>query len=583
MVRSGAKPRVSNHGQLALRSKQPDRVYSGAVPSYTYPVYPYRRCADQDAGTPPRHKVVIVGAGLVGLTAAIDLGLKGVPVVVVDDDDTVSLGSRSICQAKRTLEIWDRLGCAAPMLARGVTWQKGKVFFRDKQIYGFDLLPEGGHQFPAFINLQQYWVEQYLVERAQALPNVELRWKNRLTGLTRRDDHVALEIDTPDGPYRCEAEWVIAADGARSMARRLMGLDFRGKVFEDRFLIADVRIDADFPTERWFWFDPPFHQGGSALLHRQADGLWRIDLQLGWSADPEAEKQPARVIPRLKAMFGAKAKFEIEWVSVYTFQCRRLERFRHGRVLFAGDAAHQVSPFGARGGNSGVQDADNLCWKLALVLNGLAPERLLDSYESERSVAADEHVLATTRSTDFITPKGAASRFFRNAALELAEAHPFARRLVNSGRLSLPSPNRESPLNTPDEDAFPGGVAPGEAAPDAPVASGGGTGWLLSLLNGGFSGLFFTDRDVPAETARALQALDQAPLPVRPVIVSSSPVRPVENVRIALDSEGLAARRYGASAGAFYLLRPDQHICARWRGFDPRKVTGALDRAIARN
>ena len=558
-------------------------MYSGAVPSYTYPVYPYRRCADQDAQSPPRHKVVIVGAGLVGLTAAIDLGLKGIPVVVVDDDDTVSLGSRSICQAKRTLEIWDRLGCAAPMLERGITWQKGKVFFRDKQVYGFDLLPEGGHRFPAFINLQQYWVEQYLVERAQTLPNVELRWKNRLVGLTRHDNDAALEIETPDGRYRCDADWVIAADGARSTARRLMGLDFRGKVFEDRFLIADIRIDADFPTERWFWFDPPFHQGGSALLHRQADGLWRIDLQLGWTADPEAEKQPERVIPRLKAMFGADAKFEIEWVSVYTFQCRRLERFRHGRVIFAGDAAHQVSPFGARGGNSGVQDADNLCWKLALVLNGLAPERLLDSYEDERSAAADEHVLVTTRSTDFITPKGSASKLFRNAALELSESHPFARRLVNSGRLSLPSVSRDSPLNAPDEDGFSGGLTPGEAAQDAPVALDGRTGWLLGALNGGFSALYFTDRDLPAETAQALKALDQAPLPVRPIVVASSPIPPVESVRVAVDTDGLATRRYGAPAGAVYLLRPDQHVCARWRRFDPQRVASALDRATARN
>ena len=550
--------------------------------SYTYPVYPYRPCADQSAPAPPRHKVVIIGAGLVGLTAAIDLGLKGIPVVVVDDDNTVSLGSRSICQAKRTLEIWDRLGCAAPMLERGITWQKGRVFFRDKQVYGFDLLPEGGHHFPAFINLQQYWVEQYLVERAQTIPGIDLRWKNRLVGLTRHDDHVVLEMETPDGRYCCEAEWVIAADGARSMARRLMGLDFRGKVFEDRFLIADIRIDADFPTERWFWFDPPFHQGGSALLHRQADGLWRIDLQLGWTADPEAEKQPERVIPRLKAMFGADARFEIEWVSIYTFQCRRLERFRHGRVIFAGDAAHQVSPFGARGGNSGVQDADNLCWKLALVLNGQAPERLLDSYEVERSAAADEHVQVTTRSTDFITPKGAASKLFRNAVLELSHAHPFARRLVNSGRLSLPSASPHSPLNTPDAEGFGGGIAPGEAAQDAPVALDGRPGWLLRALNGGFSGLYFTDRDVPADTIRALAALDQASLPVRPLVVSAAPMAPVAGLRLAHDADGLAARRYGASSGAFFLLRPDQHVCARFRRFDPGLIAAALDRALAR-
>ncbi len=551
--------------------------------SYTYPKFGYRICADQTAPAPPRHDVVVVGAGLVGLTAAIDLALKGVRVVVIDDDDTVSQGSRSICQAKRTLEIWDRLGCAAPMLAKGITWQTGKIFFRDRKVFAFDLQPEGGHRFPAFINLQQYWVEQYLVERAQSLPNIELRWRNRLAGLTAHEDHVRLEVETPDGRYVCTADWVIAADGARSTARRMMGLDFRGKVFEDRFLIADVRVDgAKFPTERWFWFDPPFHEGGSALVHRQADGLWRVDLQLGWTADPESEKRPERVIPRLKAVFGADTAFDLEWVSVYTFQCRRLERFRHGRVLFAGDAAHQVSPFGARGGNSGVQDADNLCWKLALVLKGLAPGTLLDSYDAERSLAADENVLITTRSTDFITPKGAASKLFRDAVLQLAERHPFARHLVNSGRLSLPTLHDPSPLNTPDRDAFAGAPGPGAAATDAPLLCDGAPDWLLGTLNGGFSGLYFSDGPVSADTASQLAALDQMPLPVRPLIVAPAPAPSPQGLRVVVDRDGSARRRYDALPGTFYLLRPDQHVCARWRRFDPRAVTAAVDRATGR-
>jgi 3-(3-hydroxy-phenyl)propionate hydroxylase len=547
--------------------------------AYTYPTFAYRRCADHDAAG--RHKVVIVGAGLVGLTAAIDLGLRGIPVVVIDEDETVSLGSRSICQAKRTLEVWGRLGCAAPMMAKGITWQNGKVFFRDRPVYEFDLQPEGGHEYPAFINLQQYWVEQYLVERAQGLPNVELRWKSRLIAMTPTDDGVALEVETPDGCYRCCAGWVIAADGARSTARRLMGLEFRGKVFEDRFLIADIRMDADFPRERWFWFEPTFHPGGSALLHRQADNVWRIDLQLGWTADPEAEKQPDRVIPRLKAIFGDR-KFELEWVSIYTFQCRRLERLRHGRVIFAGDSAHQVSPFGARGGNTGVQDADNLCWKLALVINGLAPDRLLDSYDHERGAAADVHILNSTRSTDFITPKGTTSKLFRDAVLALAETHPFARRLVNSGRLSVATPYRDSPLDTPDRDAFESGLPPGAPPLDAPVSVDGQPGWLLKSLNGGFSGLYFTDRALDAPTAAGLAGLNQAPVPVRSLIVAPAPVAG-GGMTVLVDTERLAAARYDAQPGTFYLLRPDQHVCARWRRFDAAAVAAAVTRATGRS
>ena len=225
----------------------------------------------------------------------------------------------------------------------------------------------------------------------------------------------------------------------------MLGLEAKGQVFRDRFLIADVKMQAQFPTERWFWFDPPFHPNQSVLLHRQADDVWRIDFQLGWDADPEAERRPERVIPRIQAMLGADQPFELEWVSVYTFRCQRMERFRHGRVFFVGDAAHQVSPFGARGANSGIQDADNLAWKLALVLAGLATDALLDSYDAERIPAADENILNSTRSTDFITPKSAVSRTFRDATLQLAEKYPFARKLVNSGRLSLPHTYRHAP------------------------------------------------------------------------------------------------------------------------------------------
>ncbi|MBI3453405.1 MAG: FAD-dependent oxidoreductase [Rhodospirillales bacterium] len=549
--------------------------------SYDYPVYDYRPSADQRGRQPARRKVVIVGAGPVGLTAAIDLAARGVETVVLDEDNTVSAGSRAICHAKRTLEIWDRLGCAEAMVAKGVTWRTGKVFFGDRQVYAFDLLPEGGHHFPAFINLQQYYAEQFLVERAMSMPEIDLRWKNRVTGVEPRNDCVRLAIETPDGPYALEAEWLIAADGARSPTRKQLGLDFRGKVFEDRFLIADVKMKADLPTERRFWFEPPFHPGGSALLHRQADDVWRIDLQIGWNAAPEEEKKPERVIPRLRAMLGPEARFDLEWVSVYTFQCRRLDRFRHGRIIFAGDAAHQVSPFGARGGNSGVQDADNLGWKLALVAKGLAPDALIDSYAAEREAAADENIRHSTRSTDFITPKGAASRLFRDAALSLAAAHPFARRLVNSGRLSTASVMTGSPLNTPDRDDFAGVVPPGAAAIDAPVVRDGKSDWLLHALGEGFAGLWFLDAPPPRAEAETLAVLGRKPIPMRTAIVSRKAFSSSAGLPVLVDTEGLAAARYDARPGTFYLFRPDQHACARWRGVDPAAIETSIARAIA--
>ncbi|MBC7501324.1 MAG: FAD-dependent monooxygenase, partial [Herminiimonas sp.] len=312
-----------------------------------------------------RHPVIIVGAGPVGLCLAIDLAQRGIATIVLDDDNKLSTGSRAICFAKRTLEIFDRLGCGGPMVDKGVSWNIGKVFFRDAPVYSFDLLAEEGHRRPAFINLQQYYVEGFLHERAAQLAQLDIRWQHKVTGVAQSEAGVVLSIETPDGGSTLHADYVIAADGSHSAMRECMGLETRGRVFKDRFLIADVKMKAAFPTERWFWFDPPFHPNQSVLLHRQPDNVWRIDFQLGWEADPVLEKSPERVTARVQALLGNDVEFDLEWVSVYTFACRRMEKFRHGRVLFAGDAAHGVSPFGARGANSGVQDADNLGWKLA--------------------------------------------------------------------------------------------------------------------------------------------------------------------------------------------------------------------------
>jgi 3-(3-hydroxy-phenyl)propionate hydroxylase len=361
----------------------------------------------------------------------------------------------------------------------------------------------------------------------------------------------------------------------------MLGQESKGRVFSDRFLIADVRMNADFPAERWFWFDPPFHRNQSVLLHMQPDNVWRIDFQLGWDADPEEEKKPERVIPRVKALLGEAAQFEFEWISVYTFACLRMDAFRHGRVLFAGDSAHGVSPFGARGANSGVQDTDNLSWKLALVLARKAPDALLDTYASEREYAADENILSSTRATDFITPKSDVSRTFRDAVLKLSKEHPFARRLVNSGRLSVPATLVRSVLNTPDRDAFAGAMVPGAPAADAPMRAGGEEGWFLSKTGVAFVAVVFSDTGaLPADTVSSLGALAHATIPVRTiVVVPKGIVARVSGATVVEDSKGMLAQRFDARDGTCYLLRPDQHVCARWRSFDASRVKAAVARA----
>ncbi|MDO9286602.1 MAG: FAD-dependent oxidoreductase [Aquabacterium sp.] len=554
--------------------------------TYTYPRYAYRRPANLDQpDTIARHPVVVIGAGPVGLAAAIDLAQQGLPVLLLDDDDTVSVGSRGLCYAKRALEVLDRIGCGQPVVDKGVTWNVGRTFFGEREVFNFNLLPEAGHERPGMVNLQQYYLEQYLVERAQQLPDIDLRWKHKVLAVTPQGDGATLQVETADGTYTLHADWLVVADGARSPVRRHLGLDIEGKVFQDRFLIADVVMKADFPAERWFWFDPPFHPNQSVLLHREADNVWRIDFQLGWDADPEAEKQPERVIPRIQAMLGPDREFELEWVSVYTFQCRRMQSFRHGRVLFAGDAAHQVSPFGARGANSGLQDTDNLAWKLKLVIDGLAPDTLLDSYSDERVAAADENLLNSTRSTDFITPKSAVSKDFRNAVLTLAGDYPFARALVNSGRLSVPAHLTGSSLNTPDSDGFDGVMHPGAPLADAPVRVGddpaGQDGWLLRHTGNAFQLLLFTPspESLDAPTRAAIAALADAPIPVHTLLVCASAGSAPPGAQVLVDVKGLAASRCDARPGTAYLLRPDQHVAARWRRLDAAAVRAAVARA----
>lgn len=505
---------------------------------YDYRPFPYTAPPGL-TGPEPRHKVAIIGAGPIGLAMAIELANHGVASVVLDDNNVVSVGSRAICWSKRSLEILDRLGVGDQSVTKGVTWKVGRTFHRDREVFNFDLLPEDGHKMPAFVNLQQYYVEEYLVERALAL-GIDLRWKNKVVAVDRHADHAVLSVETPDGSYRLEADWVIACDGARSPVRGMLGLEFEGELFEERFLIADIQMEADFPSERWFWFEPGFHNGQSALLHKQPDNIYRIDLQLGWDTDPEVEKQPERIIPRIEKVVGHK-NFTLDWTSIYTFQCRRLRSFVHGPVLFVGDSAHIVSPFGARGGNGGLQDVDALGWRLAAVVKGAQSPDILAGYDRERVFGADENLLNSSRSTRFMSPEAGVERLFRDAVLHLASRTDFARPMVNSGRLSRPC---VYPLNAPDAD-LPKPARPGAVAPDAPIDGG----WLLNALGRDFVVLAL-GQDAPAVPgARSL----------------------TPNV-----NDHLKSRYLGGAAKAIYLIRPDQIVAARWVTASADEIAAAM-------
>ena len=508
---------------------------------YDYKPFPYVPPPGLTAPE-PRHRVAIVGAGPIGLAMALELANHGVASVLLDDNNVVSVGSRAICWSKRSLEILDRIGVGEQAVKMGVTWKLGRTFHRDAEVYAFDLLPEEGHKMPAFVNLQQYHIEEMLVRRALAEPLVDLRFKNRVTAVEQTDDRVHLTIETPDGTYALTADWLIACDGAKSPVRAMLNLDFEGELFEERFLIADIEMTADFPAERWFWFEPTFHPGQSALLHKQPGNIYRIDLQLGWDTDPEEERKPEKVIPRIRKVVGHD-DFRLDWVSIYSFQCRRLERFVHGRVIFAGDSAHVVSPFGARGGNGGLQDVDALGWRLAGVVTGRATPAILRDYDRERVHGADENILNSSRTTRFMTPAEGTERQFRDAVLCLAGKTEFARAFVNGGRLSKPC---TYPLaDAPDDAALPAGSRPGSVAPDAPL----GRGWLTEALGG-----------EPVLLALGAPAPEGTGLKV-----------------LAPEVTEVLARRYlGAARQALYLVRPDQVIAARWVEAGAEDVAAAL-------
>jgi 3-(3-hydroxy-phenyl)propionate hydroxylase len=507
-----------------------------------------------------RHRVAIVGGGPIGLALALGLARYGVPSVLLEADDSVCIGSRAGCITDRSLEIFEQLGVDAPCMAQGLPWSEGWSYFGTRQVFHLNMPQDPLARYPRLLNIQQCYVEQYLLDAIQSRhPDlVEIRWQNRVGAVAPAEDGVRLSVSTPRGDYALAADYVVAADGARSVVRKDLGLRFVGTRYEGSYVIVDIKMASPLPPGRRAWFDPPSNPGATLLLHKHRDDLWRFDYQLREGEDPAEAVRPENVLARVRShleLMGERAPWNPVWISLYQASSLTLERYRHGRVLFAGDAAHLTPIFGVRGMNSGLDDTHNLAWKLAYVLQGRAREALLDSYSEERVYATRENLRHSSKSAEFMAPPSPAFALMRRAALGLAVSHEWVRRLVDP-RQSTPIGFPASPLNVEGDDAaFQAGPRPGATLPNAPC----GDAHLSSRLHAGFTTLVFGD--APAGDIRLPEG--------------------VAHQLLAAPADGPLAERFGAARGTTCLIRPDGHLLARWRQPDAARIGAAVQHCLS--
>ncbi len=534
--------------------------------------------------------VAVIGMGISGLTLALDLIMKGHKdkICLLEKNEFRHVGSRAITYTKHSLEIFDRLGCADEILERGIPWTKGRQYYGDVEVNSPRHVTISNEKFTTFAGLPQSELEEILIAKIDSLAPGWIRWRTKLTNITWSEGRTVLEVETDFGRDTIDCKYLIAADGAHSFVRWHLDLEFIGEAHSDHFLITDVVIEKPLPYLRKFWFSPPFHTGHSALMLMQRRNRWRLDFQLGRDIDRETELNPDIVAWRVRRMLGEDCPFTIEEASIYTFGCKRLSSFVHGNTVFLGDAAHIVSPFGARGANGAVQDANNLGWKLDLILRDLGQDGLLESYDAERTSAAALDVMNASRSAAFISPPHFGGMALRNAVLTLSKRHAFAREFINTGRFPAPATYETSQLNAESSDAFDNGVRPGQAVVDAPIWFLGSTSWLVDQIAGRFSGVLYLaesgDRAVARSIDKLAKFVNSIGIPVSALVVVDDPASGISErfpqLRFVQDRDHVLKERYGLCLESFYLIRPDAYVLGRWLSFEPRRVYETIDKCI---
>ncbi|MEN9315484.1 MAG: hypothetical protein RIS35_1877 [Pseudomonadota bacterium] len=530
-----------------------------------------------------RKQVVIAGAGPAGMVTALELARHGVASVLLNAELQVSQGSRAIVFTRRSMEILQQVGVAQRMTENGLPWRFGNSFYRNQLVFRMEAPHDPDDRFFPMLNIQQQYLEEYLLDACNASPLIDVRWGNKVTRVEQRDGFARVEVDTPEGPYSLETDWLVAADGGRSGIRSAMNLQMEGASYEGFFVIADIGIDLPLPTERRAYFDPDWNRGNTILMHREPHGIWRIDYQLPDGETPEQALAPeslkARIDAQLEMIGFGGTPWEMDWCSVYSARTLTLPDFVHGSVIFTGDAAHLLPIFGVRGANTAFQDAQSLGWHLAFVVKGLAGRKLLASHSAERVGAAREIIEEAGKSTRFMTPPEGGFQLLRDAVLSLSLTQEFVRPLYH-WRTSRPHEYTGSMLNSPGDDDALFTAGPAHGAPPQNVRLGADD-YLLDHLGGGFDLLYFTEgAAIPTALMEVVDATRARGVPIR--IVAIGALQPVAGADETLpDADGRCRRRYGIrTSGAGYLLRPDQHVCARWLTLDATRLRDALTAAL---
>jgi 3-(3-hydroxy-phenyl)propionate hydroxylase len=556
---------------------------------HDYKVRAYRRPEKTKEKQPP-NPVVIVGAGPIGLATAIDLARFGVPSVILEEDLQVSEGSRAIVLTRRSVEILQQLGVEAPFLKKGLPWSQGRSFFRGQEVYTMLMPHDADDRYLPGLNIQQQYIEEYLIAHSDPPSLIDIRWGQRVVGISQNSAGAALTVDTPEGEYTLISDWVVAADGGRSTVRRLMQLRMEGRAYAGHFVIADIKANINLPTERLCFFDPAWNPGNNVLVHRQPDGMWRIDYRLPDGESKERALEPGLLHRRIDAvlgMIGHPVEWQLDWATVYSANTLTLDNYCHGRVLLTGDAAHLLPIFGVRGINTGLQDCNNMAWKLAFVVNGWASPAILDSYSQERVQAAREICEEGGKSTRFMTPPTVGSRLLRDAVLSFSLSENFLKDLMH-WRTSRPHDYWNSPLNSdPEADReFHNGIACGQAMRNVRLRA---DEFLFDRIgsNAGFHLMIFVgEHGLTGDLQEIMATLTKQSYPIHPLIIrpDNNPALGAEagtaELGTVTDVEQRISRKYDAATGTVYLIRPDLHVCARWRRTTAEQVLHALHRAL---